>query len=159
MICPNCSTNFDDGMMFCPNCGAPANANNGYSEPQYSQQNNSNQNEPYTMPNYGMPNNYYQQAPVEKTPSIGQYLGWMLIGSLFGPISIIISIVFACMGENKNRANFFRAHLIIMGISVVIAIIAVIAVAVMGFSVLGASDIMSYEMYDEYLRIASTLIF
>ena len=39
-FCPNCGTNYDDNMMNCPNCGAPAPQmnNDQYNQQQYNQQ-------------------------------------------------------------------------------------------------------------------------
>lgn len=143
MICPNCSMNFDDNMMYCPNCGKAV--NNTYQQP-----------DPYAPPAYGAPA-YYQQPQPEKNPTLWQYVGWMIIGSLFGPISIIISIVFACMNDNKPRATYFKAHLIVMAISFVISIIALIAIAFVGFSFTDVITDASYEIYNEFMQIASLI--
>lgn len=154
MICKNCGTDYQDGMSFCPNCGTPAQDANQYQ--QYSQQ-----EEPYTMPNYGMPNNL--QPNVNKPTTVWQYLGWTVLAYIFGPVSLIISIVFACMPENKNRANFFRAQLIMWAIMIVLCIIFVAIFAAVGFSLLGSADVGDYygyyEYYDDFLRIASQFRF
>lgn len=154
MICRNCSFNFEDGMMYCPNCGTPV-----YDNGNQQYYNQTQQNEPYTMPNYNM--NNFQQQNVNKTPTVWQYLGWMIIGSCFGPISIIISIIFACMKENKTRANFFKAHLIIFVIAFLLVIILGIIVLVafgVGGSILN-DNIYSYnsDIFDGMLKIISLL--
>lgn len=152
MICRNCSYNIEDGMMYCPNCGAFVDRNENQ---QYYNQ--AQQNEPYTMPNYNT--NNYQQCNTNKTPTVWQYLGWMIIGYCFGPISIIISIIFACMGENKTRSNFFKANLIILGITILLAIvIGIIVLLVFGGFVLSDS-MYSYDLdaFDGMLKIISLL--
>ncbi|MBQ8209948.1 MAG: zinc ribbon domain-containing protein [Clostridia bacterium] len=159
MICKNCGTECQDNVTHCVNCGAYLQQDN-----QYQQNTQYQQNEPYTMPNYGNYNVYNQPVQENKPVSMGTYLGWLLLGTVLGPISIVISIVFACMTENRNRANFFRAMLVIWAISVVIAIIAIAVLAVIGFTALEYVDpsIMdSYDSfyYDEFLKIASLIRF
>ena len=156
MICKNCGAECQDNVIYCENCGAPVQQEN-----QYQQNAQYQQNEPYTMPNYGNYNYNAYNPPVQenKPVSMGTYLGWMLLGTVLGPISLVISIVFACMSENKNRANFFRAMLVIWSVSVVIAIIAFAVIAVLGFSVLASADpgAFDYYYYDEFLKIASLM--
>ncbi len=157
MICRNCGTECQDNVAYCTNCGAYI-----QQEAQY------NQTEPFTMPDYGNYNgnnnynNMYNNPIQENKPvSMGTYLGWMLLGTVLGPISVVITIVFACMSENKNRANFFRAMLVIWAITIVISIIAFAVLAVFGFSMLASADpgTFDYYYYDEFLKIASLIRF
>lgn len=141
MRCNNCGTEYDDGVQFCPNCGAPAVQpyNYGYQTP--------------PNPTYQTPN---PSVACEKPVTIGQYIGWTLLAYAFGPISLILTIVFACMGDRKSRANFFRAQLVIWGILIVISILAVIVLSVVGISLIGLADEMVYDYgyYDEFLDLA-----
>lgn len=184
MICPNCSYNFEDNMMYCPNCGTAVNNNtttdnSAYSDDTAYSNNGTNlnngayannntytnngayanngyqQSAPYSSQSYGNPAYYQQQPQPQPNPTVMQYVGWMLLGSLFGPISLIISIVFACSSTNKPRADYFKAHLIVMAISVVISIIAVIAVALIGFSFTDVLTDATFDMYSEFMQIAS----
>lgn len=164
MICPKCSMNYNDNAQYCPNCGTASDANSGYQQETYQQnyeqnyqqdydrsyqQQNYQSNQSYTMPNYGPVN--YQQPSAEPTVKISQYLGWFVIGSFFGPISLIISIVFACSGTNKNRANFFRALLIIWAITFAISIVIVAVSVFLGFSFMGLTDTAS--LYYDFMKI------
>lgn len=164
MICKNCGTECQDNVMYCENCGA-----NMQQENQYQQ------NEPYTMPDYGNYNgnsnynnynNMYNNPMQENKPvSMGTYLGWMLLGTVLGPISVVITIIFACMTENKNRANFFRAMLVIWAITFVISIVVFAILAVVGFSMLELTDTTIMDsygnsyLYNELLRITSFIKF
>lgn len=164
MICPNCSTSFDDNMSFCPSCGTPANngstyqQNGSYQEQNMYQQNGYQYNNPYNSTPYGT--TVYPPYQQEKNPTVGQYVGWMLLGTLLGPISLVISIVFAFSSNNKPRATFFKAHLILMAAAAV-SIIAIIGFAVLGMSVMEFSDMpvesFGYEYYEELLRIAASV--
>ena len=166
MICKNCGTECPDNVGYCVNCGTPLQQENQYQQ----SESYTAPNEPYTMPNYGNynaynsynPYNQYNQPVQESKPiSMGTYLGWFLLGSFLGPISIIISIVFACMTSNRNRANFFRAMLVIWAISVGIGIIVSVAVAFFGFSMMATvePEMFGFEYYDSFLKIASLLKF
>lgn len=143
MICNNCGASFDDNMMNCPCCGAPVNRYN--------------ENPIYTAPNYSQPYNY--TAP-EKSPSLGQYIGWTLLAHIFGPVSLIITIVMACMGENKSRANFFRAQLVIWGINIVVAIVLVAILSVVGLSLFSVLEDYSYDygLYDSFMSLIMSKI-
>lgn len=152
MICKNCGANCQDNISYCENCGAFIQQENQYQ-----------QNEPYTMPNYGNYNYNAYNPPVQdnKPVSMGTYLGWLLLGTVLGPVSLVISIVFACMTENRNRANFFRAMLVIWAVSVVISIIAFAVLAFFGFSMMASAEpeIFDFNYYNEFLRIASLIRF
>ena len=51
-ICNNCGTNYEDNMMYCPNCGAPATQQNNqqYQQPMGNQQYNAQYGQPQMMP-------------------------------------------------------------------------------------------------------------
>lgn len=134
MACKNCGTSYDDGIQFCPCCGTPA-------------------AQPYDY-NYQMPPD--SRAGYQQTVSVGQYIGWTLLAYVFGPISLILTIVFACMNDNRNRTNFFRAQLVVWGISITLFIIAMITLAVVGISLFGMIDdvVYSYDILEDYLSIA-----
>lgn len=146
MVCKNCGTSYGDGMQFCPNCGTPA------AQP-YDYGYQSAPNPAYQAPNPAT--NPY--AGYEKPVSIGQYIGWTLLAYVFGPISLILTIVFACMGDRKSRANFFRAQLVVWGILIAISILAIIVLSVIGISLIGLADDLlydSYYYYDDFLSLA-----
>ena len=164
MVCNNCGKTFDDNASFCPACGAiasqpsvqqqPAEQNpyddqpfgQNQGEPVYQMPNYQAQN--YQAPNYQMPNYQMPNQPVNSEPPVtmGKYIGWMLLASLFGPISIVISVIFACMGEKKNRANFFRAHLVVWAVMFVLMTILSIVLATV-FSTIGLSLLNEMENY------------
>lgn len=153
MVCNNCGKIYDDNMAYCPDCGTPASQQ---SQQPYQQYQNGTQADPvYQMPNYQMPN---YQMNYEKPVSVGKYIGWMLIGSVFGPISIIISIIFACMSDNKSRANFFRAHLVMWAIGIAFGIIIFMVMSALGTAILSQMD-SGYQFYDEFLSLIMRLRF
>ncbi|MEG1810740.1 MAG: zinc-ribbon domain-containing protein [Clostridia bacterium] len=100
--CKKCGTQMEDGVSFCPQCGAAAEAK--------------------TAPAYAPA----QQPNQNTVMSLGSYLGTLLLMGL--PIAgFILTIVWACGGcENKNKINLSRAMLIIMAIGVVISIIFIV---------------------------------
>lgn len=72
--------------------------------------------------------NIYHQPPMAETApvtTIGQYIGWMLVGAI-PLIGWIIAIIFAIDGSNKNRANFFRAQIVMFLIAILIAVVIVL---------------------------------
>ena len=145
MICKNCGTEYPDGIQFCPTCGTPSAQPYDYGY----------QNDPNTAYQHSNSHNTYEQ-PV----TIAQYIGWTLLAYAFGPISLILTIVFACMSDRKSRANFFRAQLVIWGILIAISILAVIVLSIVGISLIGMTDNMvyDYEYYDEFLSLAMRAI-
>lgn len=153
MFCENCGSPIPDGQQFCQNCGAPVNQqNNGY-----SQNVNGSDNTVFSMPNSGVNYNPVQQ---NETPGLGKYLGWLILSGLPGLIGLVISIVFACSSDNKNRANFFRAALICRAISYVVVIIAWVIIAVLGASVFAFADMPFYDFeYDSFMQIMPLLSF
>ncbi len=122
MICNKCGAQNAEGTPFCASCG------NRLAAPQ-------NNYQPYQQV---PPMQYAQQT--EPVTSIGKYLLWWLVG--FIPlVGFILTIVFAVDNSNKNRANFFRAQLIIMAIGVLLSII-------VASLVLSAGVGMMNEVYD-----------
>ena len=143
MICKNCGNEVDESYAFCDKCGAPVKAT-VTSEPQspvnpvppVSQQPASQQPAPqqpapqqpapqqpvyqqappiYQNPPYAYQNVNpgYNQPDMSPTTTIGQYIGWLLIGSI-PIIGWILVIIFALDSSNKNRANFFRAQIVMI---------------------------------------------
>ncbi len=164
MRCPQCRNDVEDGALFCSECGFNMSVNTQFNQPYSDTQSNvnnvynnqqqfNNRNNGYTaneqsysMPYNPMSNNAVPGCSVDCEPSVtlGKYLLWFAAGSLFGPISFIVTVVFALMGKNVNRANFFRALLIIRILFVILA-----AVAVVLFIVFGVSD-ETFGMIEEY---------
>ena len=79
-------------------------------QPVYQQAPPIYQNPPY---NYQNVNPVYNQPDMSPTTTIGQYIGWLLIGSI-PIIGWILVIIFAIDSSNKNRANFFRAQIVMI---------------------------------------------
>ncbi|MCD7828035.1 MAG: zinc ribbon domain-containing protein [Clostridiales bacterium] len=130
MRCTNCGAELKEGAASCPYCGYSFGTNNGQNYAPYQYQQPPYQQPPYQQPQYQQ---YPMQEPVEKVTSIGQYIGWSVLAHCLGLISLIICIVFACMGEQKNRANFFRAQLIVWLVLTLIIIIAAVIFTSLGF--------------------------
>lgn len=163
MLCKNCGKELNAQQSFCTACGTPAEQTDPYVHANVGY----NPNIPYNYgptPNYGVNPNTdpmfngdmgYNPVPQEKPVSLGQYLGWFILAALPMGIGFILTIVFACMGENKSRANFFRAMLIFNVIVIAIVVVAFIVLAAVGvsfFSILdnGLDDF----YYNSYLAIS-----
>ncbi len=156
MVCSKCGTEYNDNSSYCPGCGTPNPVNGGRYYNQEQDRNmgqGQNKSEPvYQMPDY---QSGYYQSPDYRMPDrnngyeppvkIGQYIGWMLLAYALGPISFIITIIMACIGGNKNRANFFRANLIMWLVFIALAVIIGIVFSAIGFSYLDGID---YDFYD-----------
>lgn len=136
MICSKCGAQQPDNGMFCASCGSRLMEvqENNYQNPQMNQP----VNVPVNPPVYAAP-----PVPVRETTepvtSIGQYILWWLIG-LIPLVGFILTIVFAADSSKKNRANFFRAQLIIMAICLFLSIFMVIMTAVTGAAILGGVE-------------------
>ncbi|MGN1479975.1 MAG: zinc ribbon domain-containing protein [Acutalibacteraceae bacterium] len=123
MICKNCGNEVEDNYAFCDKCGTSVKATVS-SEPQapvnpvpptpqqpvYQQAPPIYQTPPYAYQNV---NPGYNQTDMSPTTTIGQYIGWLIIGNI-PIIGWILVIVFAIENSNKNRANFFRAQIVII---------------------------------------------
>lgn len=123
MVCKNCGNEVDDSYSFCDKCGASVKttAVNEFQtqsspvpptpqQPVYQQTPPIYQTPPYAYQNV---NPGYNQTNMSPTTTIGQYIGWLFIGSI-PIIGWILAIVFAIEDSNKNRANFFRAQIVII---------------------------------------------
>ena len=104
-FCPNCGTNYDDNMMNCPNCGAPA-----------PQMNNDQFNQQYNQQQYQQPmgnqqyNPQFQQQPMPGAKSkiaaglLGIFLGGWGVHNFYlgntsrGVIQIVVSLVTCGLG-------------------------------------------------------------
>lgn len=125
-FCKRCGAKIPAGINVCPSCGAYEN-----DMPQAQRL----QPQPTPQPVQQQPQqvNIYHAPPTEKTAaSIGQYIGWTILAAI-PLIGWIFVIVFAIDGSDKNRANFFRAKIIL---ALAIVLIVVIVVLCMGSSAL-----------------------
>lgn len=62
------------------------------------------------------------------TPTVGDYVKWMLFPTLLGLVtcgigSLILMIVWACDNKKPARANYFRALFIITAIGIALSLI------------------------------------
>lgn len=76
------------------------------------------------------------------TPSIKDYLKWMIIPSLIGMVtcgigSLIIIIVWATDTKNMARANYFRALLVLTGLGIAIAFLGIMIISALATSAIG----------------------
>ncbi len=82
---------------------------------------------PYQQTNQYQPQQAYQPQ-LEEPVSIGDWIGSMLLVSLVPCVGIIMCFVWAFSGNTKkSKSNFFKAYLIITLVSVVLSVIAVVA--------------------------------
>lgn len=121
-FCDNCGKPIYPLDRVCPNCGTPV------SQPMQTYQ--------QAAPVYNRP---VDEEPPQGSP-FAVLSSWNFVGSLllmtWLPIAgLIIAIVWASGGTvNINRRNLARAYLLIIGISIVLTIIMVIAIASAGMS-------------------------
>ncbi len=149
MQCKNCGKELSEGFAFCDNCGAPVIKENPV-EVKTDVENNPEAKNPSTaqfatqsvaqqpyyenQPMYNQPQSpqptysgkEYQatvQSNIQPVTTIGQYIVWILIGFLIPVAALVLAIIDS---SNKNRANFFRALLIIdVGVLVLALFIAI----------------------------------
>lgn len=124
MICNRCGAQQPDDSFFCASCG------NRLTEAPTNNYQNSQMNQPVYVPPYSV------KEETQPVTTIGQYILWALVG-LIPLVGFILTIVFAVDSSNKNRANFFRAQLILMAIGIVLSIIMFIVMFSAGMSMLG----------------------
>lgn len=132
MQCKNCGKELSEGFAFCDNCGAPVIKENPV-EVKTDVENKPEANNP-SMAQSAAQQPYYENQPMYNQPqspqptyvgkeykapvqsniqpvtTIGQYIVWILIGFLIPVAALVLAIIDS---SNKNRANFFRALLII----------------------------------------------
>lgn len=117
MYCQNCGTKLEEGVKFCPNCGANkekdtdevVNTNN-----QYQSYNNGMYHDPKTN----------KDIPIEYKPlGAWAYFGWGLLFAI--PIvGFIILIVFACGATNNiNLRNYARSYFCYLLIALIILLV------------------------------------
>ena len=119
MICGNCGAHLPDNADYCPNCGTvrklvPQQSGTAYAP--------------------GAPKK--RPAPAYRPVSMWTYLLWWTI-ALFSNAEIVcfaLSIVFALGPSQQNRASFFRAVLLFKLIFLLLGVIAVVILALCGFS-------------------------
>lgn len=103
--------------------------NNQYYQP------NQNPNQPPYQPQYQQPV-YPAYDPTNEVMSIGSYIG-MFILSAIPVVNIICWIVWLVSpNTNKNKKNFIWAQIIMIALTYAVAIVAVIATAGAGISLL-----------------------
>ena len=136
MFCKNCGSELNENFTFCEKCGMPVAedssaengpgnenktaADNAATVQTQGQQAHYRNAQPYTSPQpqaQQMYGGYSYQAPIQNNfqpvTTISQYAAWMLITAI--PIvGIIIAIIFAIDSSNMNRANFFRAQIVVI---------------------------------------------
>ena len=155
MICRKCGFENAEGVQFCANCGvtvteATAEKNKEY----YSDYANGNgqtggfyQNQSANRTYYS---NFTQPPQTEKSPTVGEYLKWMVLYPLLNLIPgigfiiyILFCVKYAFDDSYKARSNFFKATLLsaLIGIALIAVVVCLFvfvfgAVAVTGVSVL-----------------------
>lgn len=147
MVCRNCGKEVKEGTKFCIECGAPIRPEPQatYNQPNYQQPPQQQyQQQQYSQP-YQQYNQPYQANNSAPVTSVGKYVLWIILSSLF-PAGFIILIVFALDKTDKNRSNFAKAMLITQVCTTVIGIIVLIVLAVFGVSV---SDDIAREFANE----------
>lgn len=87
--------------------------------------------------------------PAEKIPSVLSYIGWFILSALPG-IGFILSIVFAVDGNNKIRANFFRAILAMMAVGLVLSVVVIVLIGIFSVSLAGIASELTEEIGAEF---------
>lgn len=132
MTCSKCGAQINDGIKFCPKCGAPVEGvqasayTEQYSDPQTSQ--------PQYQQQYQQP--VYQQQPQFQIPeeykpiSMWGYFGYELLFSI-PLVGFILLLIYSFGGtKNMNLKNFARSYFcFLIIITVICIIIGVIAAA------------------------------
>lgn len=142
--CPNCGNIFEDEANICPRCGMqyieaqPANDNNTYQ----NYNNSGIYGQQYNQQPYGQYGQY--AAPVQSSDSmtLGSWIGTILLTNLFSLISIILLFVWGFSDSTPiAKKNYCRAMLIYQAIMIGLAIIMLIVIFSVGFSL---SDFANY---------------
>ena len=131
-FCTECGAPIKDGATFCSECGTKVPAEK---KPETS----SEAQAPQTI--YQPQQTYQPQftatAPAAQPISTAYYFFMTLVFAI-PVVGLIVCLVTAFAGEDVSRKNFSRAALIWIIIGVVVSIIAGIALAVIGNSVMDA---------------------
>ena len=119
--CTNCGAPLDEGAGCCTSCGQKVGGNTAAQQPVYT-------------PAPAQPV-YANTAPSEenKPVSVGAFFGLILLYGI-SVVGLISAIIMACVCTNKNLKHFALATVIFKLAGVVIAILAVIVMFVIGFS-------------------------
>ena len=146
-FCGNCGTQLDDGVQFCPNCGAPIGANNADAGANPEQQTQPIQ-PPIQQQTYD--NNQYNNVNAgeeqgKKQAIVSFVLGIVGVVLLFFGVSSIVSFILGIIGlvfANKSKAlghssGFRTAGFVLSLISIIIGII-VFIVAIVAIVIVGA---------------------
>lgn len=147
MVCKNCGKEVKECTKFCTDCGAPVQPEPQatYSRPNYQQPPQQQYQQQYAQP-YQQYNQPYQANNSAPVTSVGKYVLWIILSTLF-PAGFIILIVFALDKTDKNRSNFAKAMLITQVCATVMSIIVLIVLAVLGVSV---SDDIAGEFANDF---------
>ena len=135
MYCQNCGTKLEEGVKFCPNCGANS-AKDIVEVVNTDGQNQSYNNEMYHDPKTN------KDIPLEYKPlGAWAYFGWGLLFAI--PIAgFIILIVFACGATNNiNLRNYARSFFCSLLVVLIILLVFLII-----FSI-GASNVIREVSY------------
>ena len=133
MICNLCGKRFEEGTAFCDNCGnalVPENNVNTYQNQAFQAQNYQSQPQAFQPQPYQM----YQHA--KESVSVGGYIGRTLINYIpfVGPLIYFI-MLFVWAGDTSKEdsfRNWAKAQLWVILISVAIALVSVILIAIIG---------------------------
>ena len=124
MFCEKCGKELPNGTVFCTSCGAPQQT---AGEAPVNETASSQTASFYQTPNAGFTppvqndtqNNYFYMQSAPKIPSMGSYILWIILTGI-PVVNLIFSIIWAIDKSYPARANFFRAVLILLAISVVV---------------------------------------
>ena len=119
--CTDCGAPLDEGAGCCTSCGQKVGGHTAAQQPVYT-------------PAPAQPV-YANTAPSEenKPVSVGAFFGLILLYGI-SVVGLISAIIMACVCTNKNLKHFALATVIFKLAGVVIAILAVIVMFVIGFS-------------------------
>ena len=123
MICGNCGAHLPDNAEYCPRCGSL-----DINTPE-------KQRKPAAPGGAPSP----KRSAACRTVSMGTYFLWWTI-ALFSNAELVccvLSFLFAFSTADRNRANFFRAVLLFKLLFLLIGLIAVLILALSGFSFAG----------------------
>lgn len=129
-----CGCENSDSALHCENCGEKLGVQQGGYNPYQPVQEVYPQNN-YGQNAYAQPQQPYYQPAVnqgEQPLSIGAWVGLLLLFAI--PfVNIIALIVVLCVTQNKTLRNYVIAQFIIVGISVALVILLVVAIGASAF--------------------------
>ncbi|MBQ7012132.1 MAG: zinc-ribbon domain-containing protein [Clostridia bacterium] len=122
--CNYCGAELSENDAFCGNCGAATEKKESVNPTPAGTQPNA-EHISYSSGNYHQEQPHYYQPPVNNDAnivSIGAYIGYSLLFSI-PVVGLIISIIMAVNNDNRSLKNYAIAHLIMMGVGVLLSII------------------------------------